>query len=116
MTPQVLLEIAGLPATEEAIASLTEAAKSSPVKEGIEDKQGALQDQFDDAIKTVADKAVARRLRSNFNAGNRAFSRGYENDDDNKMDGGLDEMENAVKQAKNTVDHLLRKQLTQPVN
>lgn len=103
MTPQQLLEIAGLPVTKPLIRRLTESKKA--VRENVEDNQSEACEEFEEAISQVTDPEIAAAFQAAFEQANQAFRDAYENDDDEGMYSELDTMRRVAEDVREYLDN-----------
>jgi hypothetical protein len=70
------------------------------MSEGVEDTQAGLVDEFTELSKKHRNHADFVRLKKQFDRGMRDFKKGYEKDDEDLIDNGIEGMEQAVEDLK----------------
>jgi len=76
------------------------------LNENVEDQQSELNGEISELLKTAKPYMMPEtfaRARASWESANDTFSRGYEEDDDNVMYGGLDELEEVRDRLRNVV-------------
>lgn len=74
--------------------------ESEQLDENVEDQQSEMHSDFTHLISHVKDKAKRKNFVSDMHRGNEKFASGYENDDDDELDDGLDRMHDTIKNMK----------------